>query len=508
MRELSVGEEPYIRAYTEYAFVDMIMNNPETTGNLMVSGRFCNNSHTFWKCNNNDAIIHQEGDKFSLEEDYLARPTVKHLFRRLERNDVLEIQIDYQQYTNLWDSVGLFIDTNPIDFEDYFNNKIVLGNYCGSIFMTIIDGIQKLILLPYETKKYPVWLKIKVNQNMVMLYYATDKDNWILANSIDYFFEWDKFEYKIGVYFSMSDRQYYKWIFNNFINLRLDLTDSSTLNYCGFVKRDCKNYTINPIVRISTEKLDVISEYGITLWKYIVANINKDKYLEFWLNEKYIPGLRAYQLYNYTHENLVYGYDEVGELLILKSIFDGKPISITVSFKDFQDALKNADQRLASRFYLFERQASNAPYLIDVSGIKRQLTEYCMGINPTLHYKNLITEEEGVFGLECYRVLLEELDGINKFLGDVRISYVLYEHKKCMRDRIEYMIRYGYLQLRDDEDIQRIAKENVDLALLLMKFVIKYQATSKEKLKNRIFELLTEIKENELLCYQKVIDLL
>ncbi len=506
MKKLPININPYIRAYTEYAYVDMIMNNEETNGRELVRGCVSEKFDNNWIISSEEAQIFIDENRFSVEEDYKAFPRVKHIYRKLKRNDEIVLKIEYQQYTNKWDSVGLFLDHFPVNLDDYFMNQAVLGSYCGSIFMSIIRGVQRLILETYEKKQYPIWLKIVVRDSTFELYYGIRENQWIMIERREQFIDWDEKEYFVGIFVSLSDRQYYKWIFNNFINLRLDLTDTSTLNYCGFVKRDCKNYTINPIVRFSTEKLSVIEKYKIDIWDFIVGNIDDERYIEFWLNEKYVPGLKAYNSNDYVHESLVYGYDDSTKTIFMVSILNGKPTNISINLFDFKEALMFSNPRLACRCYLFERQPSNAPYELDIDSIVNQLKEYCAGVNPTIQYKRLITEEQGVFGVACYDLLIDDIEARNRLLYDVRISYVLSEHKKCMKDRIDYLINRGYLDKKRNSDIEKMIQDIYNKAISILQLVLKYQEVNKESIKTKIFILLKEIQAEEIKCYQLLIE--
>ncbi len=338
------------------------------------------------------------------------------------------------------------------------------------------------------------------------MYYAFEENEWSLAASQEQFFDWKNQGYIIGIFVSMSERQYYKWLFNNFINICLNLNDASTLNYCAFIKRDCKNYTVHPLIRFSTEKKSVLQKYGVSLWEFIKSNIDENRYIEFWLNEKYVPELEAYNNKDYVHESLVYGYDEKENIIFMISILGGKPKAISISIEAFEVAYEAADPRIACRFFLFELKPSNRPYEFDVNGIIQQLKDYLEGNNPTLIYKRLMSEEVGCFGVKCYEELCNYDRAHEAFLADKRMSYILQEHKKCMYDRVDYMICMGYLDKNECMGIEKVLKKIYVKSIVIMNMVMKYQAKKSEKLERRIWTLMRDVQVMEKQCYKELID--
>lgn len=505
MKKLPISDEPYIRTYTEYAYVDMIMNNEETNGDLMLHAHISEEFDENWMIDCGNADIELKNSDITIKESYKAPPKVKHVYRIARPADEIVMKIEYQQYTNLWDSVGLFLDNTTENLDGDLNHQIVLGNYCGNLLMTIIQGKYQLIRTPRETKEYPLWLKIKIVGNGFEVFYALEDDIWALAASCEGFFDWKNENYIIGIFASMSERQYYKWLFNNFINICLNMNDASTLNYCAFIKRDCKNYTVNPLIRFSNEKISVLQRYGVDLWKFIKSNIDEKRYIEFWLNEKYIPELEAYNSRDYVHESLVYGYDDEECKIFMTSIYEGKPKNAAVKMKHFIEAYEAADPRTAGRFFLFELKPTNTPYVFDIQGIIRQLKDYIEGKNPTLVYKRLMSEEVGVFGIKCYETLLNDSKAHEAFLKDKRMSYILHEHKKCMRDRVEYMICMGYLDKDDSIEIVDMINEIYVKSNLIMIMVMKYQGKKKEGLEDKIWTLMNKVYVLEQSCYKQLI---
>ncbi len=500
---LPVNRNPYIRAYTEYAYPNAIMSSVFHIGKTLLHCKTSEDIGKEWNWDKNSGHYIIEKNSFSYEEDYLEQPKVKHIYRKMKDKDEFTIQINYQQYTNMWDYVGLFIDYEDKVADSGNEHIALIGNYCGSMFLVSEGESEQDIFLEHDRKDYPIYMRIIKNNMEVEFSYSLDGKEWTLAKV--YNLKEENRQYVLGIQISLLARQYYKWVFNNFINLRFDLDEGSDMNYCNLMKRDSKNYTISPIIRFEFENLDIVEKYGLSVWDFIVYNIQGDRYIEFWLNERYIPGLEAYQKSDFTHESMVYGFEDFGEKqLYVMSILGGKTISYKLKYSDFIKAFNARKMRRGYYCYMFEYKPDNVQYELDIDGIVSQLKDYCCGTNSTSLYKHLIGEETGVFGIKCYDAFLNDDASMKKLLSDVRVSYVLLEHKKCMRDRIEYLVSPNFLVREKNQDIIQSSQEIYRIAEIIMNLVIKYIIAPKNSIIDKLIRRLQELRDEELECYKKL----
>ncbi len=93
----------------------------------------------------------------------------------------------------------------------------------------------------------------------------------------------------------------------------MNVCEEIKLDYCNMIKRDSNNHVMHPFIRFTHERYSVLLEYGVDLWKMIKVNINKKRYIQVFLNEKYIKGLDAYNKHDFSHESLIYGYEDNGQ---------------------------------------------------------------------------------------------------------------------------------------------------------------------------------------------------
>lgn len=105
-------------------------------------------------------------------------------------------------------------------------------------------------------------------------------------------------------------------------------------------------------------------------------------------------------------------------------------------------------------------------------------------------------------GVKVYDFLIENLDkaGMRKCLHN------LYDHKKLMLERIQYLEVKGYLS--SGKDTYGSYPDIVNKAVLATNLYIKYGLTGKETLFPKIAGILSEIKEKETEIFmQLLIDL-
>ncbi|MCL2051392.1 MAG: hypothetical protein FWG91_06675 [Lachnospiraceae bacterium] len=505
MKKLLVNAEPYIRTYTQYAYPDMVMNNEITNGDLMVKAVISDVFDERWEKDAHEAIIELDERLLTVYENHKTANRNKHIYRKLEPNDEMIVRIDYQQFTNVYDSVGLFVDKSIHNLENHSKMSAVIGNFCTNYLMSFFDGIYTHISGVGDEKEYPIWLKIKNNGDNIEAFYALNKNEWISAGKKEIDFIYDDNEYIIGLFISMKDRQYYKWLFNNYIHICLDVKDASPMRFCKLMKRDSKNYSIHPLIKFSSDNYRVLGEYGIDLWKFIKSNINCKRYVEVYLNEKFVPGLEAYKKYDRNHESLVYGYDDEMEKIHISSIYQGKPIFISISKDKFEKAYLMAGAR---RISIYELYPNDTPYEFDIRGIVKQLNDYLSGVNPTTYNNHFITQEKEIFGIDCYNEILRNENTKNIFLSDIRISFLLTEHKKCMKDRIDYLIYKEYLSREECSTIIELINIAYKKSKKILNMILKLQKSKDDSIAERIWDTLKDVREYEIACYGQLISLL
>lgn len=501
---LPINENPYIRVFPQYAFIDFIINNENTNISRLCNLYIENFDNYNWNYRQLNAEIRFENKTMEISRrGYGARP-IGGFFCECSQFEQITFCIPYQQYTNIWDRITFFLEAGETQlFSDAFHCSYEFSIHCCKDWRIDV----KDVMVYYEDnrkkeKKNPKWYNIKKQGNCIKLYCSFDGKKWDIVNSVEVK-ESNAKKIKMGFHIHLYGNQYHKWICNNFIQYKYDRFAGKPVDYVGLLNRDWRNYAINPIVRFSYDKVVLIQKRG--LWEYIIDNIKTNRYVEIWLNEYFIQGLEAFHEYAFIHESLIYGIEEKQKYVKLVSFKNGKPIFLSVSFEVLEVAWKDAIH-YNPLMYTFEFSPDEGGYDLDVSHIYKQLKDYIVGRNSSVDFQYIAEKEAGVFGNRIYKKIMEEEDNKNTFLKDERIAYIMREHKKCMAFRMEYLHEYGIITSKDYAYIKEAIDKIQKLSQSILGLVLKNKIFHKTNAKDKIWDYMEETCLIEQKCYSAVLE--
>jgi hypothetical protein len=246
---------------------------------------------------------------------------------------------------------------------------------------------------------------------------------------------------------------YEDWFFNYFIQLRIPYKDSShgenKIDFINDYYLHNSRKIYSPILMEQLVSKSIIQHYKSGIIEFLIDCIEDNWYIELTLDEYFVPHRPTYRSEHYDHSNLIYGVDRDNQCFYLLGYDDRKTFAKTqISFGQFVEAYSNTTvsewtfNYFISLFKLRERPISKFEW----STVYYSLIDY---LNGKPH--NYSTPND-VYGIHVYQTLLEYLQlyvsGETKH--DIRGFHVLWEHKKCMVERIRYMKQKQYLTDIDD----------------------------------------------------------
>lgn len=494
--ELLIETNPNIRAYPQYAFLDAIINNQNTNADKLCSIFVCNNASFNWEYKNLNSKVDVSDGMISIYRNGYGIQTNGKFHCECKEFQEIIFHIPYMQYTNVWDGITFFCKTD----------KAIAGYefsvYCCGDWRLDVNGKN----VYYQNNKYeseiPKWFRVQRDNNIIRLSCSLDGIHWTVLNNATAL-DMPTNKIFIGFDVRLCENQYYKWLCNNFIQIKFNKKGGKPIDYAGFINRDWKNYSVHPLVKFSYDKNKMIKTRG--LWNYIVENISNGRYMEIWLDEYYVEGTTAYQKHSFVHESLIYGFDDQTNKVKLMPFKAGKPTLTEVPINILEQAWEKANG-LNHIINTFEFCPDGNGYSIDLEHIYKSLEFYLQGKNPLADIKYTAQSEEGVFGKKIYKEILEDSENRKLFLGDRRIAYLMKEHKKCMLFRIIYLHEYGVLAEKQylclAEQMRNIEKK----ATIIMNLVIKNSMVSTEKAQESIWKYMKELDSMEEKCYQNLIN--
>lgn len=228
----------------------------------------------------------------------------------------------------------------------------------------------------------------------------------------------------------------YNWYINECVQLSCSDTFFSEYDADGLMI-DNSSFTENP-------NLDVVTVDKIGSWDDVISGIenaiNDDRYVYFCgADDYFIREKSNFGKAHMSHDGLIYGCDgQTEELFVLAYNKDWVCKSFTVSFGSFRDSLHNILDG-ANKWYGFFSyiKAKKDRIPIDLFAIRNSLREYLDSDLKKYPYESP-GKKSGMVVYDYLRLLFGlACDGYFPDGPDRRLMRVLWEHKKCMRDRIK-----------------------------------------------------------------------
>lgn len=500
MKSLPINFKPIVRSFANHAFVDMICNNSYTNSNVLAEFSVLNEIVNNWTVYTNKVTYEINDSKIRAFSNPNLEQNCFGFYRKLKINDELVLQINKHLYTNAWSKINIFISKeNQLPYLNGFyrdNLCIMFSRAVGHGYFihkdnNIISEIKTRVL------KFPYYLKVKLDENKIIFSYK-DGEFWREVGVIEY--TYNEMDY-LGIDLNISDNQYLNWLYTNFINLQGDLNDYVCLDWINTPKKNYRFYSVNPILSFDYDELTASDKND--LFAKICCYLDSGKYVEIYLNEKYLPCTSSYGQKDYIHENLCYGYDEKEQKIYLINILDGKPNPIQVSKNDFKIGFETNCGNVFVHTLRYNPDESY--YKFDVEYMVFSLKNYLASANISVNFCFCSSVEHKTYGVALYDMLMTDI-GVSKITDDVRISYLLYEHKKIMMERLQFLYDRGLIKDKTYNNLyyeyQKNYKRSESLLLLVMKNAIK----PVDNIDVRIRNLLNNIKLKEVYIIKELIN--
>lgn len=525
MKILSIETNPYVKAFTYHSYPLSILGSNRYCGKKKAEIIIDNSSKYEWKYMHDDVSIENHDNKYIIHGDEYADNIEARIYREANDTDEVIAKINYLQYTQPYGYVSIFFsDQEPHNLEmKEYNEYIKIGVYNkGEVFSGRLTEFVK-----YGNKLCPnleYYMKLEIKNDEIKCWLSIDSDNWTLISC--YRIEKCKTKkYYIGIHLYLGENQYYNWLYTNYIQLygRNVFSTEYFVDYFVTPEKDGNFYTIHSLLNYSSIDKSILMESGADIIKFIKANINKGNYIDFILNEFYLEGTSAYESDEYHHANLIYGYDDIG--IYILGYGEGQFLKARrIEYNMFLKSLDNGIDNIV--IYTFS--PLDAYYKLDIETIKKSLTEYWKGINTNLGIEFLLPKSNretkttvvcnngeifserlpeflNVYGLHIYDLFIENDIMIDYMLKDKRISYILYEHKKIMKDRINFLHYKKHISNEYINDILYLTDTLLHEANILLNICLKYRIKQNNNDRNKVKERLIMLKELEENYYPKLL---
>ena len=186
--------------------------------------------------------------------------------------------------------------------------------------------------------------------------------------------------------------------------------------------------------------------------EFVKNKINLGYYIIINLDEYELSNKKDYLKNHFVHPSLIYGYDD--DTSTVKAIGFNKErlfIEIEFSYEELKGSYDSSKEYFVdyapwcawSAIQLIKPKVNAPLFPFSISKFMRDLKEYIYSIEDTYRLYNFEYPREKIkYGLDVYDVLGNKLNEMlnGKFSIDYRALHLLSEHKKCLYDKITYII--------------------------------------------------------------------
>lgn len=285
------------------------------------------------------------------------------------------------------------------------------------------------------------------------------------------------------------------WIYSNFIQLVFD-NNNQKLDFLRspFWTAPCIDYELFYKDKFINNNINII--------EYIVSSINKGYYFHTKVNEYYIPNRRSYGKQDFDHGIFIYGYNKEKRLFHIFG-FDKNSIlrETEIKFNQLLNAFKKSGKNYKVIFF---KKKNDFVGLFNKNWTIKQFEDYLYSKNTyerneyiSCNFNNL------VYGFNTYNSVISSIQS-DKL--DIRHLHILWEHKKIMKYRLNYII--NNYELKELIPILKQYHLLENTCFILRNLLLKYKIMKNDILLNKITNGLNKVYTNEKLVLEKLLTLI
>ncbi|MEV5027399.1 hypothetical protein [Paenibacillus sp. LPE1-1-1.1] len=303
------------------------------------------------------------------------------------------------------------------------------------------------------------------------------------------------------------------WLLNYFIQLKCH-TDLSTNRHRQL---DFYHDSHNPDNLLQIDAFDgllwidffagkeLVQHYKDGMVDFLIDQLNMNKYVEFTVDEFFIPGTSFYKKFTMGHQILVHGYDLNKKTFNIATFIQEQfTIDAEISFHELLEAFQNAPW-----FFCFLIRIPDEPIkpVMDITKICNTIENYLAG-RRSANDESRQGQDTSVYGIRIYECVTAYVDCLinRKTHYDVRPLHLLWEHKKLMKMRIEAMEAADLLNPEQGVTVRYTEVES--LVRISRALLMKYQITKGINLLDKIKVNLKKTLELETELLTEVLDMI
>lgn len=302
------------------------------------------------------------------------------------------------------------------------------------------------------------------------------------------------------------------WIYSNYIQIAVGIRNGNIFaggSVDAIILPAYHAEKTCPYILHSLLTRNTVASINRNILEFIIKMIDTGNYLYLVADQQYF--IDVYKS-SFPHDMFIYGYDLEHELLYVADFTfsaTGKYTYEEISMQDFKRGYENITEK--NDFHYYERGGvglfhfdSNAYYTFDIEFVIEQIREFLNSIDYSECFRSTDNPfEQREYGLRAYDLLSGFLrDDKGEYWGARKSLSVLRDHKKLMVDRLQYMIKDGYINNNNLIVEYKDMYKYQDQLLLLF---IKYELTKNHKYTKKVASELELLKLREEDCLKELL---
>lgn len=509
MRKISlpINENPEMISYTHNTFVSSILGSELVGGEIAAKYEILSNHTKFEKL--------EVGCETTIDKAVVVKAPIMNehgyslVFDKCEDEECFIVKVNARRKISSREHICIVLDEAPIN-DDFNPEQSVLRFGCPSGLRLIVKHKDQYL----EEKKSKrilsmgYYLKLEKRGLKVSYSYSEDGKHWkkVLEETLTKRYEIAPLV--IGVIVETRN-DYMNWKASNYLQMYMKSPSEGDIMidyYLGPTKH-YKTFFSNHFFDFYYDYVDYNKLSRKKVAKYVYQKLRESFYLILSMDHYYVPLSSSYHVGKHFHEAMIYGVDFSKKTYQIMAYGDKSVVITTeVSFKEFWKSL-DPNQVM---FVLGRLNLNYNRYEINKAIVGKRLREYLDGINCEQDVADIVPGQSVMhYGINVLWHLINHEDDLHIFCNDSRLSYTLYEHKKLMLQRFEYLETNKALGDSITEDIWQDLNRNLNLAEIIKNnILISSVGNSKKSTMEKIRNYLLEIAENEKRCYEKLYQIL
>jgi hypothetical protein len=309
-----------------------------------------------------------------------------------------------------------------------------------------------------------------------------------------------------------------EWILSNYIRFMGGVLGNFTA--FDFLPRPT-DYLICPFINAQVISRDATAMFNKSIKDIIISAIDNGMYVFTIINTQYankeVSGVIQER---FAHEVFIYGYNlERNTFCIADFVFKGRysfeEVSIDAIVKGYQDITAAEDYLISDNGGIVLLKFEDTIYHFDTKLVKSSLKNYISSGDGIDYFSHVAIRDNTIFferkeneavGIDAYRLLYEHITNLstNTVGFDSRVPFVYFEHKKLMRERVQYMVSKNIL----DENLEFLSaiSNNARKAEALLNKYLKCKIRPEKSAILSMIDGYKRIEESERLAYPQLID--